>query len=376
MRVEISQGRISSMGPALSEDDVPTQGAVLDLGAAALLPGLIDLHVHLVWSGSADPVTVTRNDGNQMTLIRAVANAHRTLAAGITTVRDLGSIDDIAITLSRAIDQGIVPGPRVVASGQTVIMTGGHDPFWGIMADGPAEVLKAVRRQIYLGAQVIKLSVTGGAYGRTEGEAVGHCELNFDEIEVACREAHKFGVKVAAHAIGEEGIRNAVSGGVDTIEHGHFLTPTLAQEMATRGCVLVPTLFTYRTLASDPSIPAYAQKKAKAIIGRHLEAMDIARAAGVSIGAGSDAGSPQIPHPVLVDELECMVRYAHMTPAEAIVTATSAAAGALGLANQIGRVAPGMAADLIAVNGDPTADVSALREVRMVMKSGEIVFRG
>lgn len=372
MRVEVEGNRITVVGPALSPGRRPEGANLIDLDGAFLLPGLIDLHVHLVWSGGTDPVKTTREDGHDMTLIRAVENARRSLMAGITTVRDLGSMNDMALTVAKAVDRGVVPGPRIIASGQTLIMTGGHDPFWGLMVDGPAEVLKGVRRQIYAGARVIKLCATGGVYGRTEGEEVGHVELNRDEIEVACREAHKFGLRTAAHAIGEEGIANAVYGGIDSIEHGHYLTPVLAAEMARRGTALVPTLFVYRQIATHPSIPEYARVKARAIVERHQEAVRLARAAGVRIGAGSDAGSPQTPHPSLVEELECLMETG-LTPTEALVAATGGAAEVLGMGDRIGTIAPGKLADMVVVRGNPLADVGCLRQVELVVKDGRVV---
>ncbi len=372
MRVEISGGRIGEVGPALGADAAQDPRRVIALDGATVLPGLIDLHLHLVWDGSANPVATNARDGTQMTVVKAVEHARRTLHAGITTVRDVGSIEDIAITVARASDDGVFRGPRIVASGQTLIMTGGHDPFWGIMVDGPGEALKAVRRQVYAGAGVIKLSATGGVYGRASGEDVGQAELSREEIEVICREAHRFGLKVAAHAIGEQGIANAVHGGVDTIEHGHFLTPGLAAEMARRGTVLIPTLFVYRQIASMPGIPAYAQHKAQAIVERHQQAVRHAREAGVVIGAGTDAGSPLSPHPCLVEELACLID-AGLTRAEALTAATGDAAGVLGLEDRIGTVAPGMVADLVAVGGDPTVDLDHLRDVRLVVKDGDIV---
>ena len=372
LRVELAGGRIARVAPALPQGATAAGARLIPLAGATLLPGLIDLHVHLVWDGGPDPAATNAADGAHLTVVKAVEHARRTLRAGITTVRDVGSVRDIAIAVARAVEQGVFPGPRIVAAGQTLIMTGGHDPFWGLPVDGPAEALKGVRRQVAAGAGVIKLSATGGVYGRAVGEAVGQAELDREEIAAICREAHKFGLRVAAHAIGEAGIANAVHGGVDTIEHGHFLTPALAGEMARRGAALVPTLFVYRQIASRPGVPAYAREKAAAIVERHRQAVEIARAVGVVIGAGTDAGSPETPHPSLVEELACLVN-AGLTPAEALVTATSAAARVLGLGDRLGTVAPGMVADLVAVAGDPTADGGCLGQVRLVVRDGVVV---
>lgn len=371
-RVELTGSRITGVGPALPGDVGPAGGRILALEGATLLPGLIDLHLHLCWEGGPDPVAANERDGIHMTVIKSVEAARKNLMAGITAVRDIGSVHDIAITVASAERQGVFEGPRVITSGRTLIMTGGHDPFWGIMVDGEAEALKAVRQQVYAGAGVIKVSATGGVYGRTSGESVGQAELSREEIRVICDEAHRFGLKVAAHAIGEQGIANAVHGGVDTIEHGHFLTPELAAEMARRGTALIPTLFVYRQIATMPGIPAYAQEKAKAIVERHRRVVGLARDAGVAVGAGTDAGSPETPHPTLVEELQCLVE-AGMTPAEALVAATGDAARILGLESEIGAIAPGLAADLVAVDGDPTGDLARLRRVRLVVRDGRVV---
>lgn len=375
LRVEVTGDRITAVEPALAPGAAVGDARVLGLGGATLLPGLIDLHLHLCWDGGPDPVASNERDGIQMTVIKSVEAARRTLGAGITTVRDIGSVEDVAITVAGAERAGVFPGPRVITSGRTLIMTGGHDPFWGIMVDGEAEARKAVRRQVYAGAGVIKVSATGGVYGRAFGESVGQAELSREEIAVICEEAHRFGLKVAAHAIGEEGIANAVLAGVDTIEHGHFLTPALAAEMARRGTALIPTLLVYRQIATMPGIPAYAQAKAAAIVERHRRVVGLARDAGVLVGAGTDAGSPETPHPTLVGELQCLTA-AGMTPAEALVAATGDAARILGLEGEIGTIAPGRAADLVAVGGDPTADLEHLRDVRLVVRDGRLVRSG
>lgn len=374
--VAVQGNAIVDVGPASAFGDAGGRPGttVIDCRGQWVIPGLIDLHVHLVWSSGDDPARLLVSESPLMTAYRAAANAARTLAAGITTVRDLGSNEDLAIILARAVDAGLVPGPRIVASGRTVIMTGGHDPFWGNMADGPAGVLRATREQIYAGAKVIKVSATGGAYGRTEGEEVGSSELNEDELRVIANEAHKFGLRVASHAIGEDGIRDSLNAGVDTIEHGHYLTPELLDFMAANDRCWVPTLHTYQTLATGEGIPEYARRKAAQITGRHLVAFAEARRRGVRIGAGSDAGSPRLPHPSLVDELIAMHR-AGMEPWEALEAATSGAAAVLGpgVARGLGRIEPGYVGDLVVLQGDPLSQLDNCRCVSHVVKGGAVV---
>ncbi len=370
--VEVRNGRIHvvlAASPSIPMSDLP----VVDARGAYLLPGLIDLHVHLVWDGGPDPVATLERERREETLLRAVGHARQTLEAGITTVRDLGSVDDLAIDLAEAVERGHVVGPRIIASGRTIIMTGGHDPFWGVMADGPADVLKATRSQLYRGAAVIKVSATGGVYGRARGESVSDEELTFAEIRVIVDEAHKRGIAVAAHAIGFNGIRNAVQAGVDTIEHGHQLTPELTADLASRDGTLVPTLFVYRQIAEQPSIPDYAQTKAKAIVDEHRRAVRLAQEAGLRIGAGSDAGSPMTPHGALIDELLALVN-AGVSPGDALRAATQDAARVLGLGHELGRVAPGFLADLVLVPENPLADLGRLRSISSVWKGGRLVF--
>jgi imidazolonepropionase-like amidohydrolase len=366
--VEIRESRLRDIR-AHRQADSATDIPVLDGGGMYLLPGLIDLHVHLVWDGSSDPVEQLSKESTEQTLLRAIRHAWETLAAGVTTVRDLGSVDDLAIDLARAVERGDVVGPRIVPSGQTIIMTGGHDPFWGIMVDGPQEALKATRRQVYRGAGVIKLSATGGVYGRTEGESVTHTELNFDEISTITSEAHKLGVPVAAHAIGHAGIRNCVEAEVDTIEHGQQLTPELANKLAAYGGALVPTLFVYRQIAQRTEVPEYARVKAKAILDEHKRAIEAAGAAIVRIGAGSDAGSPLTPHGSLIDELMALADTG-FSPLETLRCATCEAARIIGLDGEVGSIEPGFVADLILVPQNPLEDLGHLRDVRAVWVGG------
>jgi len=357
---------IGSLSDRGREPDVHT----INLQGSFLIPGLIDLHTHLIWSGGKDPVRTVEEEGLHLSLLRAAHHAERTLQAGITTVRDLGSNENAAIALAAAVNNGYVTGPRIIASGCTIIMTGGHDPFWAIEADGDAEILKAVRRQVREGATVIKISASGGVYGRLQGEAVETAELTEGEIRTLCDEAHRLGLTVAAHAISEQAIENCIAGGVDTIEHGHFLTDRHMEQMITNNLTWVPTLFVYRQIAYADDAPAYAQAKAQQIVDRHRETFQKALQKGLTIGCGSDAGSPETPHTALLDELETMVAY-ECPALDALRSATVNAAKALSLEQVIGSVEAGKQADLVAVPSNPLADISQLRQATMVMKGGK-----
>jgi imidazolonepropionase-like amidohydrolase len=350
------------------DDDV-----VLDLGGSIVLPGLIDMHVHLVWSGGPDPARTVEHAGEQITTLRAAANAQAQLLAGVTTVRDVGSNWDIAISLARTIDRGELEGPSIIASGRTVIMTGGHDPFWGVMADGVDAVVAAVRGQVAAGAGVIKTAATGGAYGREEGEEVGQAELSPAELGALTAEAHRFGRRVAAHALGTEGIANAVAAGVDTIEHGVFLTEELADRMAAAGTVLCPTVEIYRVIASGGGgeVPDYARAKAEAVVAAHEQSVRMALAAGVPVVAGTDAGSVLLPHPALASELLAL-RSCGMSATDVLRAATSGAAAALGRSG-LGVIEPGARADLIMVDGDPFTDTELLHRPWGVVRGGRHV---
>lgn len=354
---------------SLLTDDTNSQIELINGSGCTLLPGLIDLHVHLTWSAGVDPVTILTIETPKQTLLHAVGHCSKTLKAGITTVRDLGSVDDMAIDLAKAVDKGWIDGPRIIAAGRTIIMTGGHDPFHGLMIDGPYEALKAVRKQVYAGAAVIKISETGGVYGRPVGENVDDVELLPEELEAITRQAHHMGRKVAAHCIGEKGINNCLENGVDCIEHGHYLTREQAKRMAAQGMALVPTLFVYQQLAEVEGIPDYTRIKAQAVVERHKQAVQYALEEGVLIGSGSDAGSPQTDHPSLIREIECLVKYG-LSISQALASATSTAAKILGLNTQIGQIAPGFKADLIVVDGDPTAKIEKLRSVKYIFKDG------
>lgn len=353
--------------PKPAGDDVE-----VDLDGRYLLPGLIDSHTHLVWSSGHDPAANVESEGEQLTVLRAAAHAGEHLAAGVTTVVDLGSNWDAAIAVARGVETGAVDGSTVIASGRTVIMTGGHDPFWGIHSDGVDAVVRAVRGQVFRGAQIIKTAATGGVYGRPEGEDVHDSELGLAELEALATETHRRGLLVAAHALGTEGIRDAVHAGIDIVEHGVFLDEDIVEEMVDRGTYLCPTIATYRSIAAAAttgSAPTYAAAKAEHVVDAHQRSLALALDAGIPLIAGTDAGSPGMPHGNLVAEIEALTDSGVPTPT-ALRAATSTAADALRRPG-LGRIGPGAVADLLATQHNPLEQVDTLRTPTSVIHRGK-----
>lgn len=334
------------------------------------IPGLIDLHVHMMWDGSINPVATTESEGYEQMLIRAAANADHYLAHGITTVRDIGSIDDISLHVAKSIRNGLINGPEVIACGKTLTMTGGHDPFWARFVDGKDEALRGVREQIYKGATVIKVSATGGVYGRTEGEDAGNSELGLDELTIICREAHKFGLKVASHAIGREGILNSILAGVDTIEHGHYMDDELISLMESHNVAWHPTLYVYRQVANQAGIPDYARRKAVEIVKIHDEAFKKYHKHDILIGAGSDAGSPGVSHHALQDELYAM-NETIQDNSSALKTATVTAGKILD--KNVGAIKEDYDADLVFLKDNPLTDLTHIESIEGVIAKGNKV---
>jgi len=232
---------------------------------------------------------------------------------------------------------------------------------------------KGVRTMLRAGVDLIKLMATGGVY--TEGEEPGSPQLTVEEMRAAVEEAHKAGRKVAAHAEGLQGILNALEAGVDTIEHGNFLDEGAVQRMVAGGQILVPTISPFYRMAqlgTEGGIPEYAARKAKQVVAGSFHAVELAKAGGVPIAAGTDDGSPKLPHGVLVYELELLVR-AGLSPGEALSSATRVAAQACGLANQVGTLEAGKSADFIGIWGDPLHDISTLRNIDTVVIGGRLV---
>jgi imidazolonepropionase-like amidohydrolase len=365
--VVVEDGRIASVGEARA---LPPGVEVVDLGDVTLLSGLIDAHVHLVWSASAEPHEVVERESRALTTLRCAANAALHLGAGVTSVRDVGATDGLSIDIARAVELGVISGPRVVAAGRAIAMTGGHGWFIGREADGVEAVRHAVRSELKAGAGCIKLMASGGVYGHAEEP--GSPQLTVEELRAGVAEAHKAGRKVAAHAYSAEAINNALSAGVDSIEHGSFLDRATAERMREQGTYLVPTLSVYQAMSDrGPELgsPDYIQRKTAEVLEASREAFRLALEIGVPLASGTDCGAPGHPHGTLPEELRLMVE-AGATPLEALRFGTSAAADLVGLGEEVGVLEPGMKADLLAVGGDPLRDIGALRDVRLVLRDG------
>jgi imidazolonepropionase-like amidohydrolase len=373
--VIIQDGRISSVG-----GDVPAGARAVDLGDVTLLPGLIDAHTHLTGDLEGEWVTRAVRELPADAALRGARNAKRTLEAGFTTVRNVGAGGFADIALMKAIDAGMVPGPRMIASAHSLGITGGHCDAtgWapGLLERGPEEgivdgvdaALRGVRYQIKHGARVIKICATAGVL--SFDATVGAQQLSDEEMRAIVEETGRHGLKVAAHAHGTQGILAAVKAGVASIEHGSMLNDEVIALMKKRGTYLVPTAYLLTALPLNLLPPPIAAK-AKQVIPLAQESHRQAIKAGVKIAFGTDAAV--YPHGLNAREFAVYVGYG-MTPLQAIRTATIGAADLLGVGDR-GTIAPGQLADLVAVPGDPLKDIKVMEQVSFVMK-GAVVVRG
>ncbi|MDQ3006982.1 MAG: amidohydrolase family protein [Chloroflexota bacterium] len=375
--VTIRLGRIMYAGSASEWDGaVDEEVASLDLRGKFVLPGLIDCHVHLSGSGEAD--SQFQVPTGQMAL-KILKNAQRNLAAGITTVRDLGGWSELEFDVRRAIQRGEFAGPRMCLAGRFISITeAGADYYIGMyrVADGVDEVRKAVREQVKHGADLIKMGVTGAVL--VESGVPGTTHFNTDEVCALVEEATKFGKRVAAHAHGIDGVRKAVQAGIHTLEHGTYLfqDPQIIQHMAQHRIFLVPTLKVGWDiiLAKDSNIPLWIMDKNKATQGEAALSLKMAYEAGVPIAMGSDVGTPLNYHGENALEVYWMEQ-AGMSKMDALGSATGNAARALGWDNWLGTLEEGKVADLIAHDKNPLEDLRVLADktsLQFVMKDGLI----
>ena len=358
---------------------------IIDLKNKTVLPGLIDCHVHLESQQNknsiVEPFVLTDAD----VAYHAAVYAKRTLMAGFTTVRDLGG-SGVNISLRKAVNQGLTDGPRIITAGRAISGSGGHmdnsvgyrdDAFNHKMgpddgvADGPDEMIKAVRLQFKRGSNVIKIASTGGVLDLSENSS--GAEMSIAEIKAVVETAKDYGLRVACHAHGAEGIKRAILGGVNSIEHGSFMNDEDFALAKQYGTYLVPTIIAGKSVADSAKIPGFFPpvivRKATEV-GTQIQAtFGRAYKAGVKIAFGTDAGV--YAHGKNAKEFQYMVE-AGMPPMEAIKAATVNAADLLGMSDKVGSISKGKFADIVAVDGDPLSDIKTLQKMAFVMKDGKI----
>ncbi|MCO7226777.1 amidohydrolase family protein [Pleionea sp. CnH1-48] len=359
------------------------QGAeIIDLKNATVMPGLMDMHTHLMNEMTAESYTEGFFHNESFFAIKAVANANKTLLAGFTTVRDLGGDPNVTVELRKAIDKGTVPGPRVFTAGKSIATTGGHaDPTNGLnhelmkdpgpkegVVNGVADAYKAVRQRYKEGADVIKLTVTGGVLSLAKsGE---NPQFTDDELDAIMAAAKDYGFVVAVHAHGAEGMKRAIKAGVHSVEHGTYMDKEAMSLMKKMGTYYVPTITAGKWVADKANTyPPIVQPKAKAVGPQIQKTFAKAIKRGVKIAFGTDAGV--FPHGLNGREFKYMVEVG-MSPMKSIQSATIETAKLLRINERLGSIEVGKLADIVAVEGDPLTQIELMESVSFVMKDGVV----
>lgn len=385
MVIVVRDDRIQSVGPAASTS-IPAGATVLDLSKATVLPGLIDCHTHLGSRADRYDEIYRFKDTPFQSAFAAVVHARKTLEAGFTSVRDVGSEPFLAVDLRNSINEGLVPGPRIVASGPPISITGGHGDLNNYspqtrvsmfpeerdfqIADGMDQIRHVVRAQIKYSVDVIKIIASGGVLSK--GDSPGAPQYTPEELKAAAEEAHMAGRKIAAHAHGTQGIKNAILAGIDSIEHASLIDDEGIRLAKERGTYLVMDIYNDDYIlgkAQEFGLPQENIDKEKMVGRLQRESFQRAVSAGVKMAFGTDAGV--YPHGDNARQFFYMVKFG-MTPAQAIRAATSNAADLIGRSKDVGSIEAGKFADLIAVSADPLQNVRALENVGFVMKGGKI----
>jgi imidazolonepropionase-like amidohydrolase len=376
--VIIRGDRIEAAGSGLA---IPAGARVINLGGAMLLPGLIDLHTHLTSTGVHWEDELLKTTPAQAAL-HGAQNARITLIAGFTTCRDMGPTwPFVDIDLRKAIDEGVVPGPRLMVSGNYVSPTGGAGdarqfsiyvdvPIVRNLADGPDEIRKAVRTNLKQGADFIKILGTGAVLSK--GVPPGAQSYTEEEMHVAVEEAARWGKHVAAHLHGTDGIKAGIRAGVRTVDHGSMMDDEAVELLKTRHAYFVPTLYTSESISANASVPDSEKARSKQIKELKDQSFQMVLKANLPIGFATDAAV--VPHGQNAREFGYRVRLGQ-SPMAAIVSATKTAAEIMGWSDRVGTIEPGKFADLIAVSGDPLRDITQLENVAWVMKGG-VVYKG
>jgi imidazolonepropionase-like amidohydrolase len=375
--VIVTDGIVTAAGAGLA---VPPGARQIDLGAYTVLPSILDAHCHL-WTGG-----LLQTPSTGYAALKAAQSVGYALQSGVSALRVLGSADFVDVAMHDAIEDGTIPGPHIIPAAHALTIPGGHGdhftlPFSIGLADlytplhgfvsSPADAEKAVQLQIKYGAKVIKLLASGGVGSPLDWPGDEH--LSPEEMRVAVEEAHRHHLKVAAHAENLQTILDALAAGVDSIEHGSELSMEAIQSIRSHGATLVPTVNvvdTFQTFGERQHLPEVMMMKARNLAKSHFASFQLALNNGTRMAAGSDTFySPG--GATVLDELVTEVKYG-MTPRQALASGTTGGAALLGL-DKLGRLAPGMEGDLIAVDGDPLADIHALEKVRFVLYKGAVI---
>lgn len=382
--VLIENDRIVDVGldEEVSKSDVDQE---YSLAGHTVMPGLIDVHTHIGSVGDPDRMGYTLKNSPSQRVIDTIENARKTVEAGITTIRDVGTPNDIAMTVRDAIADGLFPGPRIFACGEGLTSTGGHgdelawhladsydDGRKGRLVSGVADAKLAVREQLQRGADGIKVWATGGVID-PEGE-IDSVEFSQAELDAIVEEADRHNVHVCSHAHPPSGIKASVEAGVRSIEHGMFINEESARLMAENDVYLVSTLSVMKKLTNNPNVPEYYRTNTREAIDHHTEMLPIVDDLGVRFAMGTDAGAPTYPHGENAMELECLVD-AGLDPLRAIEISTRQSAELLEI-DDLGILDEGYKADIIAVEGDPIDDISLITDpenVVLVIADGSVV---
>jgi imidazolonepropionase-like amidohydrolase len=382
--VVIVDGQVSAAGKA-SELNLPTGAGVVihDYPGCTLLPGLIDSHTHLMFSASDHALDDAIRDSDETLLLRGLANAQAELLAGVTTVRDCGGRGFLTVSLRESINSGVSNGPRILASAMPITTTGGHLNFCGLEADGVQEVIKATRRLCKGGVDFIKVTATGG--GMTPGSNSRAPQYSIEELTAIVTEARRLGGRhVAAHCHATAGISNAVEAGIRTIEHCSWLHPVdglefdprIVQRMVEMGTYVSLTMGSERAAIKPIDQLVQWQRDAVANWGEHFDLFRRTIRGGAKFIASSDAGVQRTFFGEYALTLEVMVSKLDIAPAEVLLSTTGRAAEALGIADIAGALVPGRRGDVAVVEGDPIADIRAMRSVQTVYRDGAVVADG
>lgn len=367
---------VSEAGGLSADESEAGDVTVIDGEGKYLAPGIIDMHVHITWDGSADPVGLDNREGVFQAMNRGLTHARQCLEAGVTTIREVGSMADVAVEAAYAINKGYAKGAEIIPCGSAIQSVYGHVPAVGTIADSDGEIIKAVRgKKILLTekeipCQWIKIMATGGAAGMEE---VGPSMYSQEQLQLIVSEAHRLHMKVAAHAVSREGIIECIKAGIDTIEHGADIPEEYLEMMKEKGLTLVPTLAIYKILAGSAGIvPDKMVEKSRKVTEHQKKTFAKAMELGVRIALGTDAGSPNFgPHPSAFKEMFIMNEYG-MSREDVVKSATITNAEVLGIGSRLGSVEAGKQADLLLLGGNPYSDLHMFTEQLLgVYKAGK-----